>query len=505
MHQCLGREEQNPRRRTAAPTAGVRQAAHADAGSSFGETARVASRRWRLRVALALMVTAQFMVILDFSIVNVALPTIERALRFSSVGVEGVVTAYAIAFGGALILGGRLADLLGRRRVFVAGLLAFGATSLACALASTSTFLVLARVAQGLGAALLAPAALALLITTFTEGAERNRALGLFGAATAAGFVSGQVLGGVLTDAVGWRSIFIINVPVAALAGALTLRAIEPDAVAAARRVPDVPGAVLITAAMALLVWAPTRGAERGWGSEAFILPIVASAILLVLFVLLEARQRDPLVRLAMLRSRWLAGTNAATAVTGALNGAVVLLCTLFLQRVLGYTPLGAGVAFVPTGLAGLVVGTRYAGPLITRFGVRSVLTIAPLISALAIAGLSRLPASYPLQLPGLLVIGASFTTAAVATTVAVSTGVAAGEQGMAAALRQTAFQVGVALGVAVMLSIAASHSRTLLAGPHPPSQSAALTAGYRLSLALLAGLSALGSLTAFATLRPRR
>lgn len=206
-----------------------------------------------------------------------------------------------------------------------------------------------------------------------------------------------------------------------------------------------------------------------------------------------------------MLRSRWLLGTNAATTVTGALNGAVVLLCTLFLQHVHGYSPLRAGLAFVPTGLAGLIMGTRYAGPLITRFGVRAVLTIALLVSAIATLILSRLPAGYSLLLPELVVIGASFTTAAVATTVAVSTGVAAHEQGMAAALRQTAFQVGVALGVAVLLSIAASHTAALLGGAHPPTQSAALTAGYRLALALLAGLSAIGSLTAFATLHPRQ
>jgi MFS family permease len=315
--------------------------------------------------------------------------------------------------------------------VFLAGLLGFGATSLACALAGTALFLVLARVAQGLSAALLAPAALALLVTTFTEGAERNRALGLFGAATAAGFVAGQVLGGVLTDLVGWRVIFIINVPVAVLAAVLTLRAVDPDGAPATRRVPDVAGAVLITAAMALLVWAPTRGAERGWRSAAFLLPVLASVILLAVFVVVEAHRRDPLVRLSMLRSRWLLGTNAATAVTGALNGAVVLVCTLFLQHVHGYSPLQAGLAFVPTGLAGLVMGTRYAGPLITRFGVRAVLSIALLVSAVAILGLSRLPGDYVLLLPGLVVIGASFTTAAVATTVAVTTGVAAHEQGM--------------------------------------------------------------------------
>jgi predicted MFS family arabinose efflux permease len=222
----------------------------------------------------------------------------------------------------------------------------------------------------------------------------------------------------------------------------------------------------------------------------------------MVAFVLVETRRREPLLRLGMLRSRWLAGTSLATAVTGALNGAVVLLCTLYLQHVQGYSPLRAGLAFVPTGLAGLIAGTRYAGRMITRFGVRQVLIIAPLISAVGIAGLSRLPGNYVLLLPWLAVIGASFTTTAVATTVAVSTGVEKQEQGMAAGLRQTAFQIGVALGVAVLLSIAASRTGALLAGAHPSTQAVALTDGYKLALVLLAALSAVGALTAFWTLR---
>lgn len=468
-------------------------------------TARWLAERQRSGMALWLMVSAQFMVILDFSIVNVALPTIQRSVGFSPVGVEGVITAYATAFGGVLILGGRVADLLGRRRMFIAGLLAFALTSLACALAVSPAFLVAARAAQGLSAALLAPAALSLLTTTFAEGPERNRALGYFGAATAVGFVAGQILGGVLTDLAGWPSIFIINVPVGALAAAAAARVIPADRTAPARRVPDVSGAVLITAAMALAVWAPAQGAQRGWGSAGFVAPVAAAAVLVAAFVVVESRQRNPLVRLPMLRTAWIAGTNGATAITGALNGVVVLLCTLFLQHVHGYSPLEAGFAFVPTGLAGLLAGTRLAGPLITRFGVRWVMTWALLISAGGVGGLSLLQGggSYPPLLPWLVIIGASFTTAAVATTVAVSTGVAADEQGMAAALRQTAFQLGVAISVAVLLSIAASYTHTLLAGTSPQSPAAALTAGYRLALIIAAGLSAIGAVVAATTLRP--
>jgi predicted MFS family arabinose efflux permease len=205
-----------------------------------------------------------------------------------------------------------------------------------------------------------------------------------------------------------------------------------------------------------------------------------------------------------MLRSRWLVGTNLATAVTGTLNGAVVLVCTLFLQQAHHYTPLKAGLAFVPTGLAGLLAGTRFAGPLVTRWGVRAVLTVMPLISAVAIAGLARLPGGYLAILPWLVLIGAAFTTAAVATTVAVSSGVAPGEQGMAAALRQTAYQLGVAIGVAVLLSVAATRTEHLLAQRVPPSHTDALTSGFRLSLVLLSALSAIGGLVSFAMLRRR-
>lgn len=459
--------------------------------------------RRRSGLALWLMVSAQFMVTLDFSIVNVALPTIQHALGFSAVGVEGVITAYATAFGGALILGGRIADLLGRRRMFAVGLLAFAATSLVCALATSPAALVVSRAAQGLSAALLAPAALSLLTTTFAEGAERNRALGHFGAATAVGFVAGQILGGVLTDAAGWRSIFIINVPIGVAAAAIVSKAIPAGHTAPGRRLPDITGAVLITAAMALAVWAPGQGAEHGWSSAGFLAPLVASVVLTAVFALVETRRKDPLMRLSMLRSAWMAGSSGATAITGALNGVVILLCTLFLQRAHGYSPLAAGAAFIPTGLVGLIAGMRLAGPLVTRFGVRGVLTGALLLSALGVAGMSLLQGggSYPPLLPWLIVIGAGFTTAAVANTIAVSTGVAPSEQGMAAALRQTAFQLGVAIGVAVLLSVAASYTAGLTA----QSQADALTAGYRLALAITAGLAAAGALLTATTLRPAR
>lgn len=456
------------------------------------------------RLALWLMVMAQFMVVLDASIVNVALPTIQRSLGFSAVGVEGVVTAYATTFGGALLLGGRLADRLGRRRVFVGGLVAFSVASLACALATTGVFLIVARAAEGLSAAVVAPAALSLLTTTFSEGAERNRALGIFGAATALGFVVGQLLGGVLTDLVGWRAIFVINVPVGVAGAFLALRAVSPDGPRAARQFSDAFGALLVTAAMGLAVWGPTQGSEHGWGSTTFVVPLVAAVVLLGLFVVIESRHRDPLLRLDLLGSRWMASTNGVAFVTGALNGSVVLLCTLFLQRAHGYSALGAGLAFLPTGIVGFFAGTRLAGPLITRIGVRAVLGGSLIVAAAAVLGLSQLQGGggYLPLLPWLVVIGVSFTIAAVGTTVAVSSGVAAHEQGIAAALRQAAFQLGVAIAVAVLLSVAATKTAALLTLPHPPTVAHALRSGYQLALQVAAGIAALGGLAAFVGLK---
>jgi EmrB/QacA subfamily drug resistance transporter len=452
----------------------------------------------RLRLALGMMVVAQFLVMVDFSIVNVALPTIQHALRFSPAGAEGIITAYGTAFAGALILGGRLADRTGRRRVFLTGLVAFAGTSLACSVATAPAGLIVARAAQGLSAALLAPSALALLAETFDEGVPRNRALGVFGAATALGFLSGQVLGGVLTDLIGWRSIFLINVPVAIVAAVLSRRVIAADRRSRERQGLDLLGALLITSGMALLVWAPARGAQHGWGSAGFLGTVAAGVSLVSLFLLVEANLRHPLVRLSMLRSRWLGGTIAVTCITGSLTGAVILLITLYLQQTAGYSPLQAGFAFAPAGLAGFLAATRYAGPLITRRGVRAVLTGALVTSAIAIAALSRLPGGgYLTLLPFLTAIGVSFTTAAVATTVAVTSGARSHQHALVAALRQTAYQVGVALGVALLLSIAASNTSGILSAPHPPSRVQALASGIRLSLSILAALAALGACVA--------
>jgi len=450
--------------------------------------------RWNW-LALALMVAAQFMTILDSSIVNVALPTIQHELGFSRIGVQAVVTAYNTAFGGALILGGRIADLLGRRRVFVAGMAAFAATSLVCGLAGNAASLVAARALQGLAAAVVAPAALSLLTTTFPEGPRRNRALSVFGVATVLGFVGGLLLGGALVGWLGWRSVFLVNVPVGAAVAALAPRLL---AAAPPRRVPlDVSGAALVTAAMALIVLAPTRGAALGWTSPQCWLPLLGALGLLAAFVRVERRSPAPLVRLEVLRGAPLRVGNAVTFTLGAANGAVHLLFSMYLQQVLGYTPLQAGLAAAPMGVASLVAGLL-AGRLAGRVGLRATIATATAAAALCIwllASATAVDQRYPVLLPIIVPLSVAFIVTSVSATIAATTGVADAEQGLAGGLRQTSFQLGIAIGVALLLSIAAG-------GAGAATRPAALVAGFQLALRVLAALMAATSAAALVGLR---
>ena len=292
-------------------------------------------RRWS---ALALIVTAQFMVILDVAIVNVALPSIKSDLGFSQTGLQWVITAYAILFGGTLLLGGRLADLLGRRRMFVAGLALFAASSLLCGIAWSSGSLIGFRALQGLGGALLAPAALSLLMTTFAEGRERNRALGIYGAASGSGAAAGVLLGGVITSYLGWSWIFFINVPVGLAAIALTPFLLRESRADLAHRHFDVAGATSVTAGLMLLVYALTRATTDGWSSPVTIGLLSGAAALIAAFVAIELRSRSPLLPLRIFRSRTLSASNAAMAIVGAVAFSEFFVLTLYLQDVLHYS-----------------------------------------------------------------------------------------------------------------------------------------------------------------------
>src|SRR5256714_6460533 len=335
-------------------------------------------RRWS---ALALIVTAQFMVILDVAIVNVALPSIKSDLGFSQTGLQWVITAYAILFGGALLLGGRLADLLGRRRMFVAGLALFAASSLLCGIAWSSGSLIGFRPLQGLGGALLAPAALSLLMTTFAEGRDRNRALGIYGAASGSGAAAGVLLGGVITSYLGWSWIFFINVPVGLAAIALTPFLLRESRADLAHRHFDVAGATSVTSGLMLLVYALTRGTSDGWGSPTTLGLLSGSAALVLAFVAIELRSRSPLLPLRIFRLRTLSAANATMAIVGAVTFSEFFLLTLYLQDILHYSAVRTGLAFSAFALT-VVVASNVAQVLVGRVGARATLTAGLVASA---------------------------------------------------------------------------------------------------------------------------
>ena len=341
--------------------------------------------------ALALIVTAQFMVILDVAIVNVALPSIKSDLGFSQESLQWVVSAYAIFFGGALLLGGRLGDLLGRRRLFVAGLAVFGASSLLCGLAWSEASLITFRALQGLGGAMLAPAALALLITTFAEGRERNVALGIYGAAAGSGAAVGVLLGGVLTSYLSWPWIFFVNVPVAVAAIALTPLLLRESRAENALRHFDVAGATSITAGLMILVYALTRATTDGWATATTIGLLAASAVLVLSFIAIELRSKAPLLPLRIFRIRSLAAANAAMVIIGSVTFSEFFLLTLYLQDILHYSAIQTGVAFSGFAIS-VVVASNLAQAVVSRFGIRATLTAGILASALSVAWLTRLP-----------------------------------------------------------------------------------------------------------------
>src|SRR5579871_5389552 len=414
------------------------------------------ARRWS---ALALIVTAQFMVILDVAIVNVALPSIKHDLGFSQADLQWVVSAYAILFGGALLLGGRLSDLLGRRRMFVTGVLVFAASSLLCGLAWSESSLIAFRAVQGIGGALLAPAALALLMTTFSEGRDRNLALGIYGAASGSGAAAGVLLGGVLTSYLSWSWIFFVNVPVGVAAALLAPVLLDESRADLGHRHFDLRGAVTSTAGLMLLVYALTRATTDGWGAPVTIGLLAAAAGLLVLFIAVEARSPWPLLPLRLFRLPTLAASNAAMAIIGAVAFSEFFILTLYLQDVLRYSAVESGVAFV--GFAGtVVVVSNIAQLIVGRFGVRATLTAGFLTSVLSIALVAGLPihAHYFWDLfPAFVLGGAGMALSFVPVTIGSLAGVERPDAGVASGLINTSRQMGGAIGIAAITAIAAA------------------------------------------------
>jgi EmrB/QacA subfamily drug resistance transporter len=461
-------------------------------------------RRWS---ALALIVTAQFMVILDVAIVNVALPSIKTDLNFSQTGLQWVISAYAIMFGGVLLLGGRLADLLGRRRLFVSGLALFAVSSLLCGVAWSETSLIGFRALQGLGGALLAPAALSLLMTTFSEGRERNLALGIYGAASGSGAAAGVLLGGVLTSYLSWSWIFFINVPVGAAAIAFAPLLLREGRAGLAHRHFDVPGAASVTAGLMLLVYATTRATSDGWGAPVTLALFGGAAALILAFVAIELRSPSPLLPLRIFRSRTLTAANVAMAIVGTVAFSEFFLLTLYLQEVLHYSAMESGVAFTGFALA-VVVMSNVAQAIVGRVGVRPALTAGLLASAVSVAWLTRLPVHghYFWDLfPAFVLGGAGMGLSFVPVTIAGLTGVQRADAGVASGLINTSRQIGGAIGLAAVSAIAATSTRSF-AGSHAgvaATGAEALDHGFQTALYGLTGLLVVGALIAFSLVRP--
>ena len=450
-------------------------------------------RRWS---ALALIVTAQFMVILDVAIVNVALPSIKTDLGFSQANLQWVVSAYAILFGGALLLGGRLGDLLGRRRLFISGLALFATSSLLCGLAWSEGSLIAFRALQGLGGALLAPAALSLLFTIFAEGRERNLALGIYGAASGSGAAVGVLLGGVLTSYLSWSWIFFINVPVGVAAILLAPVLLDESRADLAHRHFDLPGAASITAGLMLLVYAMTRATTDGWTSGSTLALLGASAALIVAFVAIELRSRSALLPLRIFRSRTLTAANIAMAIVGAVAFSEFFLLTLYLQDVLHYSAVQSGAAFSAFALS-VVVMSNLAQAIVGRLGVRSTLTIGLLTSAVSVAALTQIPVDghYFWDLfPWFVLGGAGMGLSFVPVTIASLTGVDRSDAGIASGLINTSRQIGGAVGIAAVSAIAATSTRNY-ADAHAVSTGAALDHGFQTGLYVLTGLLVAGAL----------
>ncbi|MFJ5215124.1 MFS transporter [Streptomyces sp. NPDC088354] len=468
---------------------------------------RSASSGGRSRtLALAVLCAGMLMIILDGSIVTVALPAIQRDLRFSPADLTWTVNAYMIAFGGLLLLCGRLGDLFGRKRMFVAGLAVFTGASLLCGLATSQAVLIGARFLQGVGGAMTSAVSLGLIVTLFPEPRERGRAIGAFSFVGAAGASIGQVLGGVLTQAVSWHWIFFINLPIGLAAGVLAVRVLAPDPPRPAARNADALGALLVTAGLMTGVLTIVRTGRHGWGSGATLALGALAVALLAGFVARQAAARSPLLPLRMFRSRDVSGANAVQVLmVSALFGFQILMA-LYLQNVLGYGAAATGLAMLPAALAIGTVSLAFSARLNARFGERRVLLAGLALLVAALALLTRLPvhADYAVHLLPTMLLAGGFGLAVSALTVLGMSGAGAEDAGVASGLFNTTQQVGGALGVAVLSTLAGSRTHTLLADGH--GTASALTAGFRLAFGTGAVLLAVAFVLAATVLRrPRK
>jgi EmrB/QacA subfamily drug resistance transporter len=442
-------------------------------------------QRW---IALGIVCAAFFMTVLDVSIVNVALPSIGRSLHFSRDNLQWVITAYAITFGGFLLLGGRAADLLGRRRVFLTGVVIFTIASFLCGLAWSSGVLIAARAVQGFGAAIISPAALSIVTTTFDEGAERNKALGIWGAMGGSGAAVGVLAGGILTKYLGWEWIFFVNVPVGVLAFLLAPRFVRESRVER-ESTPDVAGAVAVTLGLGLLVYAVSDAPSHGWTSAWTISRLVLAAAFLVGFLVIEARAKDPLMPFHIFRVSTVAGANVTGLLLGAITFSNFFILTLYVQNVLGWSALKTGVTFVVTA-GSAVLWAGLAQWLTTKIGAKTVMLIGFAAMTVAMVLYAQIPvnASYASDLlPGYLFVGFALPFTFIPVSIAALAGVEAHEAGLASGLINTAQQVGGAIGVAVTSSVSISHFDDVV---ETDGFRAAFTAGSQWAFWVMAGIS---------------
>ena len=452
-------------------------------------------RRW---LALALLSVVQFMVVLDIAIVNVALPSIKVDLGFSQASLQWVISAYALVFGGFLLLGGRAADLLGRRRLFLTGIVVFTLSSLLAGFAWSEASLIAARALQGLGAAVITPAALSILSTTFVEGRERNIALGVWGAVGGFGAAAGLLLGGILTDTVGWEWNFFVNVPVGAAALALTPRLLSESRDARVKSF-DAAGAVLATVGLSSLVYAITQAGQDGWLAGKTVASFAGALAVLVSFVAWELRHPEPLMRLGIFRSRTVSGANVASFMLNITTLSTFVTLTLYMQQVLGYSPMKTGLAFLA--IAGnAIVSSTVAAQLVTRIGVKTVLLSGLTALAAGILYLSQISVggSYVADLlPGFLLIALGVGFSFVPISIAALAGVEPAEAGLAAGLINTSQQIGSAVGIAALSAIAAPRTDDALADG--ATQASALVTGFQtafVAAVIVAGLAIAAALT---------
>jgi EmrB/QacA subfamily drug resistance transporter len=454
-------------------------------------------RRWK---ALAVVCAAFFMTILDVSIVNVALPSIKDSLNFSNDNLQWVLTAYAITYGGFLLLAGRIADLFGRRRVFVVGVIVFSIASLLCGLAWSEAALIAFRAVQGLGAAIITPSALSIVMTTFEEGSERNKALGIWGALGGGGAAVGVLAGGVLTKYLGWEWIFYVNVPVGAIALALTPRFVR-ESRAERETSQDLGGAATVTAGLALLVYAVSKAPDYGWSSGRTLGTIAAAVVLLGVFLAIESRHKDPLMPFRIFRIHTVAGANVGGLLLGGIIFANFYLLTLYVQQVLGYSALRTGITFAVTA-GSAILWAGVAQNLTTRFGVKPVLTVGFIALTAANIWYTQIPShgSFAGALLGpYLVMGFAIPFAFIPISIAALAGVSHDEAGLASGLINSAQQIGGAVGIAICSSVSLTRFDHLV---RVDGKAQAFTSGTSLAFWVLVGLSVAAFLAGLTLIR---